>query len=82
MTGLPPAATLQSAAVFISSLELPMSNPLIGAIDFNNVQQVETWLRHFGITISQLHEAVDAVGGDPQAVTEHLLHQGGSAGVG
>lgn len=59
-----------------------MSNVLIDPIDFDNAQQVDIWLEHFGITISQLHEAVDAVGGDPQAVTEHLLHQGGSAGPG
>lgn len=59
-----------------------MNKPLIGSIDFDNAQQVETWLAYFGITIYQLHEAVDAVGGDPRAVTEHLVHQGASGGAG
>ncbi len=40
------------------------------------------WREHFGVTIEQLLEAVQAVGGDPQAIREHLLNQGSSAGAG
>jgi len=40
------------------------------------------WCAHFGVTVDQLQEAVQAAGNDPMAVQEHLLHQGGSAGAG
>jgi hypothetical protein len=40
------------------------------------------WREHFGATSDQLAEAVRAVGTDPSKVREHLLNQGGSAGVG
>jgi len=40
------------------------------------------WQDYFGVTTQQLEEAVLAVGGDPEDVREHLLHQGSSAGVG
>ena len=59
-----------------------MNQPPTGPIDLDDEAQLQAWLDHFGITAEQLREAVDAVGTDPQAVTEHLLHQGGSAGSG
>jgi hypothetical protein len=52
------------------------------SIDLGEPEQMKHWLDHFGITAQQLQEAVDAVGGDPRAVTEHLLNQGASAGPG
>jgi hypothetical protein len=39
------------------------------------------WRQEFGVTISQLLEAVQAVGEDPQDVREHFLNQGSSAGA-
>ena len=54
----------------------------MGLINLDDAEQVQGWLTHFDITISQLQEAVDAAGNDPQAVTEHLLHQGASGGAG
>ena len=57
-------------------------NELTGPIDLDDAEGMQRWLDHFGITAEQLEEAVHAAGSDPQAVTEHLLHQGGSAGAG
>jgi len=43
---------------------------------------LEYWREHFGVTTQQLAEAVLAVGPEAEAVREHLLNQGSSAGVG
>jgi hypothetical protein len=51
-------------------------------VDVADASSLEYWREHFGVTTEQLEEAVAAVGGDPQAVQEHLLNQGGSAGAG
>ena len=59
-----------------------MNQPPGDAIDLDDAEQLQRWLDHFGVTAEQLEEAVNAAGSDPQAVTEHLLHQGGSAGAG
>ena len=60
---------------------MPKPTPA-GPIDPDDSAQLPAWLDYFGITAQQLREAVNAAGSDPQAVTEHLLHQGGSAGPG
>lgn len=59
-----------------------MNQPPIDAINLDDAEQVQRWLDHFGVTVEQLQEAVQAAGSDPQAVTEHLLHQGASSGPG
>ena len=53
-----------------------------GPTRLDDGEQVQSWLEYFGITAEQLEEAVRAAGSDPQAVTEHLLNQGASAGAG
>ena len=58
------------------------TTPPRGPIDPDDAAHLQAWLDHFGITVDQLREAVNAAGSDPQAVTEHLLNQGGSAGPG
>ncbi|MDP9044016.1 MAG: DUF3606 domain-containing protein [Pseudomonadota bacterium] len=58
-----------------------MNQPPASSIHLDDAEQVQRWLDHFGVTAEQLQEAVQAVGSDPQAVTEHLLHQGASAGL-
>jgi len=50
------------------------------SIDPDDPTHLQVWLDHFGITAEQLREAVKAAGSNPQAVTEHLLNQGASAG--
>jgi hypothetical protein len=52
------------------------------SINLDDPAQLQRWLDHFGITVEQLEEAVNAAGHDPQAVTRHLLTQGASAGAG
>ena len=59
-----------------------MNQPPTGSIDLDDANQLQQWLDHFGITAEQLRDAVHAAGSDPQAVTEHLLQQGASAGTG
>lgn len=59
-----------------------MNQPPLGPINLCDAEQTQRWLDHFGITAEQLREAVQAAGSDPQAVTEHLLQQGASAGAG
>ena len=59
-----------------------MNQPPSGQISLDDSEQLQRWLDHFGITAEQLQEAVRAAGTDPQAVTEHLLNQGSSAGAG
>ena len=54
----------------------------VGPVDPDDADRLPQWLDHFGITVEQLRESVNAAGSDPQAVAEHLLHQGGSAGPG
>ena len=56
--------------------------PPAGPIDLSDDATVARWLDHFGITRTQLEEAVQAAGSDPAAVREHLLNQGASAGAG
>ena len=52
-----------------------MNNPSAGnrdRIDLNDKAACETWVKRLNITHEKLHEAVDAVGDDPQAVEKHL----------
>ncbi len=56
--------------------------PPAGPVDPDDEGSLQVWLDYFGVTAQQLREAVNAAGSDPQAVTEHLLHQGSSAGPG
>jgi hypothetical protein len=51
-------------------------------LDLADDASVARWCEHLGVTREQLEEAVAAVGDAPDAVVEHLLHQGGSAGAG
>lgn len=51
-------------------------------IDLGSQREARRWCEHFGVTIEQLEEAVQAAGDAPDAVREHLLRQGGSAGAG
>lgn len=39
------------------------------------------WREEFGVTVTQLLDAVQAVGQDPGDIKEHLLNQGSSAGA-
>jgi hypothetical protein len=50
-------------------------------VDPDDRAGLDIWCKHFGCTVQQLEEAVQAVGRDPVAVREHLLQQGSSAGV-
>ena len=59
-----------------------VASPRRGSIDLSDDQAVTAWCEHFGITASQLEEAVLAVGRDSHAVREHLLNQGASSGPG
>jgi len=59
-----------------------MNPPPTGPIDLGDPAQVQRWIDHFGITVEQLRDAVQAAGSDPQAVTTHLLQQGASSGAG
>lgn len=40
------------------------------------------WREKFGVTLSQLLDAVKAVGNDPDDIQEHFLTEGSSAGAG
>ena len=51
-------------------------------VDLDDPDSLTHWCDAFGVTIDQLQESVLAVGGDPDAVREHLLQQGSSAGAG
>lgn len=51
-------------------------------VQLDDAEHLAHWLELFGVTREQLEEALAAVGDDPQAVREHLLNQGGSAGAG
>jgi hypothetical protein len=50
-------------------------------IDLNDDAAVQRWVDYFGVTITQLQEAVKAAGNDAEAVKQHLLNQGSSAGA-
>jgi hypothetical protein len=50
-------------------------------IDLNDDANVQRWVDYFGVTISQLEEAVKAAGTNAAAVKQHLLNQGSSAGA-
>lgn len=63
-------------------MSTPAPRPPHGPVDPDDDARLQAWLDHFGVTAEQLREAVLAVGGEPGAVAEHLLHQGGSAGPG
>ncbi len=51
-------------------------------VDLDDEAGLDFWIERFGVTEQQLAEAVLAVGKNPDAVKEHLLNQGGSAGAG
>jgi hypothetical protein len=51
------------------------------SIDLNDDAAVRRWVDYFGVTITQLQEAVKAAGNDAEAVKQHLLNQGSSAGA-
>lgn len=51
-------------------------------IDPSSEDALRPWAEHFGVTIEQMQEAVQAAGTDPDAVRRHLLDQGASAGAG
>lgn len=61
---------------------MPKEPQNLDRVDLDDEASVRLWMDHFGVTVDQLREAVLAVGHHPQAVTEHLLNQGGSAGPG
>lgn len=50
-------------------------------IDIQDEHSMAYWQDEFGITASQLEDAVRAAGTDPQAVRQHLLDSGASAGA-
>ena len=52
-----------------------------GTIDLNDDAAVRRWIDHFGITRTQLEEAVQAAGTNPEDVKHHLLNQGASSGA-
>ena len=58
------------------------ADPAPARVDPDDEAGLRYWRAHFGVTVEQLLEAVQAVGGAPQAVREHLLNQGSSAGAG
>jgi hypothetical protein len=50
-------------------------------IDTGDEQSMAYWQNEFGVTASQLEDAVRAAGTDPQDVRRHLLESGASAGA-
>ena len=53
----------------------PASEPASDEPDRVNVSTPTAsayWARHFQVAVEQMHEAVDAVGNDPQRVAAHL----------
>lgn len=58
------------------------TNPEPTIIDVDDQATMRYWCDRFGVTLEQLEESVLAAGSDPQAVQEHLLQQGSSAGAG
>lgn len=51
------------------------------SIDLNDEAAMRRWVDYFGVTLSQLEDAVRAAGNDAEAVKRHLLEQGSSAGA-
>jgi hypothetical protein len=51
-------------------------------VDLRDQHNLQRWIDHFGVTEQQLAEAEKAVGDDPNAIQEHLMRQGASAGPG
>ncbi len=52
------------------------------SIDLADEACVQRWIEHFGITQTQLEDAVQAAGSRPGDVERHLLDSGASAGAG
>lgn len=50
-------------------------------VDLQDEKGLQYWRGQFGVTLEQLIESVQAVGSNPDAVREHLLNQGSSAGA-
>lgn len=50
-------------------------------IDLHDEDSLQRWMQHFGVTQSQLEEAVLAAGDRVRDVDEHLRNQGASAGA-
>ena len=69
----------------MTSTSAPPPSPQTGeqpqTIDLAQEDQVDYWTERLGVTREQLEDAVHAAGNSAQAVTEHLLNQGGSAGA-
>ncbi|BAL96367.1 DUF3606 domain-containing protein [Rubrivivax gelatinosus] len=51
-------------------------------IDVHDDAALQRWAEHFGVTPSQIEEAVQAAGPQVRDVQSHLLDQGASAGAG
>ncbi|MES2886622.1 MAG: DUF3606 domain-containing protein [Pseudomonadota bacterium] len=50
-------------------------------VDPTDPSNLAHWRDEFGVTLEQLTEAVEAVGGDPEAIRQHFLDTGSSAGA-
>ena len=53
-----------------------------GTIDTADPGSLQRWADHFGVTVTQIEEAVRAAGPRADDVQRHLLDQGASAGAG
>lgn len=51
-------------------------------IDVSDDASLRRWAEHFGVTPSQIEQAVQAAGPQVRDVQRHLLDQGASAGAG
>lgn len=74
-------ASIGSSSRTSKSASVEAGTPRNGVIDLDDEQGVTRWCEHFGITRPQLAEAVLAAGAHSDAVREHLLNQGASAGA-
>lgn len=63
-----------------ASTTIPENMP--AEVDPDDTDGLAAWCEHFGCTVQQLQESVQAAGRNPRAVREHLLNQGSSAGAG
>lgn len=75
--GAAPSVLLQRN-IMVDSSSSTTSPTQVDPADPSNLTH---WRDEFGVTIEQLIEAVKAVGGRPQAVREHFLNSGSSAGA-
>ncbi|WP_298235204.1 DUF3606 domain-containing protein [uncultured Azohydromonas sp.] len=50
-------------------------------IDLNDEAAMRRWVDYFGVTATQLEEAVKSAGNRAEDVKQHLLNQGSSAGA-